>query len=137
MIYFDPYKSKTTGLEYYLIFILSVFGIYSIYKKATEKNLTEIVGSADITYNKELLMKYCAKRGFDLYRDSKKLIIYNSNHTFGFGSDNNTSRIIFFDKDKLLVTVIKDGFRANPPILFSDTLFKREIKNLFKITGSS
>jgi len=74
LFFFDPYRNHSkTGIEFYLIFIFSVFFAYSIYRKATEKQLAKIESNYDSEKNRLLINEYCEKKGFEKYRMQKIL----------------------------------------------------------------
>ena len=116
--------------RYYIVFILSLISLYIIYRKATEKNLTEIITKSDLEKNKEIVNNYCSSLGFEKYRYSKNLIIYNSNNAFGWGSNHHVSRIFIFKENRIYFTMIKDGFKLNAPVLFSQFILKNDLSKL-------
>ena len=78
LVYFDPYRnSKETGIEYYLLFILSVFFGYSFYRKATEKQLTEIKSKFEIEQNRKLINNYSAEKGFEKFTFCKTWLYFS------------------------------------------------------------
>jgi hypothetical protein len=132
-IFFDPYRdTNKTGGEYYIVFFLSLISIYVLYRKATEKMLTEIIAKSDIDKNIELVNNYCSELGFEKYRNSKNLIIYNSESAFGWGSQHQVSRIFMFKENKVYFTIIKDGFKLNTPVLFSQFILKNDLTKLLR-----
>ena len=132
-IFFDPYRDiNKTGNEYYIVFFLSIISTYIFYRKATEKKLTEIIGKSDIDKNKELVNNYCSELGYEKYRNSKILLIYNSENLFGWGSQHQVSRIFMFKENKIYFTIIKDGFKLNFPVLFSQFILKNDLLKLLQ-----
>ena len=130
-IYFNPHDSSDKNkFEYYLIFILSVFCGYTIYRKLREKKLTEIESKYDLKKNKELVNEYCKKMGYKNNRNSYNIIIYNSTSSFEFNTNYETSRIFLFDDKKIYVTMLKENRRLNVPVLFSQIILKCDIKKL-------
>lgn len=130
LIYLDSYRDYSkTGFEYYLIFILSLFFAYSIYRKATEKFLTKIESKNDIEKNKLLINEYCEKKGFEKYRNSKNVIIYNTEIPFNFNSNYKISRIFLLSESKIYLTILRED-KLNIPVLFSQISLKRDIKNV-------
>lgn len=133
LVYFDPYRNfNKTGIEYYLLFIFSIFCGYVIFRKATEKKLTEIKSRFDIEKNKEIIHEYCQKMGFEKYRNSKNIIIYNSVNPLSINSNYKTSRIFLIEKNKIYLTMLNENYKMNIPVLFSQIILKREIKKLME-----
>lgn len=131
LIYFDPYRNYSkTGFEYYLLFIFSVFFIYSFYRKAFEKHLTIIESKYDIEKNRLLINEYCEKKSFEKYRNSKNIIIYNKLNYLAINPRFQTSRIFILDKNDIYLTMIKENQKLNIPVLFSQISLKRDIKRL-------
>lgn len=131
LIYFDPYRDHSkTGLGYYLLFIFSLFCAFTIYRKATEKQLTKIVSKYNAEENKLLINQYCEKKGFEKQRNSGNVIIYNSLNYLAINPRFQTSRIFILDKNDIYFTMIKENQKMNIPVLFSQISLKRDIKNL-------
>ena len=126
LVYFNPHRDYSkTGIEFYLLFIFSLFCAFTIYRKATEKQLTKIVSKYNAEENKLLINEYCEKKGFEKYRNSGNIIIYNRHNP-----RDQTSRIFILDKNNIYLTMIKEGHKFNFPVLFSQISLKRDIKNL-------
>ncbi len=133
LIYFNPHRDfEKTGVEYYLLFVFSVFCGFVIYRKANEKRLIAIESKFNEEKNKEIINEYCQKMGFEKYRNSNKVIIYNTVNLFGVNSNFKTSRIFLFENKKVYFTIIKENFRLNIPVLFSQIILKKEIEKLIK-----
>ena len=133
LVFFNPHKDLTkTGIEFYLMFIFSIFCAYVIFRKATEKNLTEIKSEFDTEKNKELINEYCQKMGYEKYRNSKNIIIYNSENPLNINSNYKTSRIFLFESNKIYFTMLKENYKMNIPVLFSQIIMKKEIEKLIK-----
>lgn len=131
LVYFDPYRDYSkTRTEYYLLFIFSLFFGYSIYRKATEKYLTKIISKYDAEKNKTIITDYCERFGFEKYRNSKNIIIYNKPNFLTINPRFQTSRIFILDKNDIYLTMIKENQKLNIPVLFSQISLKRDIKKL-------
>ena len=132
LVYFDPYRDYSkTGAEYYLLFFISLFSAYAIYRKATEKHLTKIISKYDAERNRAIINEYCNKSGCKRATNSKELIIYNKYpDALVFNSVYLSSRIFILDKNNIYMTVIKKGRRTNFPVFFFYFFLKMDIKNL-------
>lgn len=130
-VYFNPYRDYSkTGIEFYLLFIFSLFCAFTIYRKATEKRLAKIVSKYNLEENKLLINRYCKKRGFEKHRNSGNLLIYNSLNYLAINPRFQTSRIFILDKNDIYLTMIKENQKMNIPVLFSQISLKRDIKKL-------
>ncbi|UOK42188.1 MULTISPECIES: hypothetical protein [Flavobacterium] len=133
LIYFDPHRDYSkTGFEYYLIFILSLFCAYVVYRKATEKKLCEIISKYDAEENRKLINEYCEKMGYEKYRNSKNIIIYNTESSFNINPEYKISRIFLLDNKSVYLTMIKENYKLNIPVLFSQLILKKDIKKITK-----
>lgn len=131
LVFFDPHKdSNQEGIEYYLLFTLSLFSLYVIYRKFSEFRLCKITSRNTLDENKELIKEFFLQKGYELNRNSKKLLVFNSDN--GFSSNYKTSRIFLFDGNDVYFTMIKSNFRMNLPVLFSHFFVQNEIKKLLK-----
>ncbi|KQB38811.1 hypothetical protein [Flavobacterium aquidurense] len=131
LIFFDSYRNYSkTGFEYYLLFIFSLFCAFTIYRKATEKQLTKIIGKYNAEENKLLINQYCEKKGFEKHRNSGNVIIYNKLNYLALNQRFQTSRIFLLHKNDIYFTMIKENQKMNIPVLFSQISLKRDIRNL-------
>lgn len=132
-IFFNPYRDYSeTGIEYYLAFIFSFFCLYVIYRKATEKKLIEIKSSFDLVKNRELINKYCQEKGYEKYRNSDNIIIYNVENPYSLNSNYKTSRIFLLDNNSIFISMLKTNYKLNIPILFSHFILKKDIEGIVK-----
>ena len=130
LIFYDPYRDHSkTGFEYYLVFILSIFFVYSFYRKATEKRLIKIVSKYDAKENNLLINEYCEKKGFEKYKNSNNVIIYNTEMALNFNPNYKISRIFLLKGNSIYFTIIREN-KLNTPVLFSQISLKRDIENL-------
>ncbi|WP_394774495.1 hypothetical protein [Flavobacterium sp.] len=128
LVYSDPYRDYSkTGIEFYLLFIFSLFCAFTIYRKATEKQLTKIVSKYNAEENKLLINQYCEKKGFEKHRNSGNVIIYNSNNYLSYRPFQ-TSRIFILAKNNIYFTMLKENQKMNTPVLFSQISLKRDLE---------
>ncbi|WPO80160.1 hypothetical protein [Flavobacterium sp. KACC 22761] len=131
LVYFDPHRDHSnTGGEYYLLFFMSFFFAYAIYRKLTEKHLTKIISKYDLEKNRTIIIEYCKKFGFQKAVSSKKLVIYNKSDNLAINNLYQSSRIFILDKNDIYITMIKEGHKTNFPVLISQIILKWDIKKL-------
>ena len=131
LIFFNPHRNQAErGIEYYVIFVFSLFCGYVIFRKATEKKLTEINSHFDAEENRKLINEYCKEKGFEKYRNSKNIIIYNSESSFNINPNYKVSRIFLLDNQSLYITVIKENYKLNIPVLFSQIFLRKDIEKI-------
>ena len=94
--------------------------------------MTEIESQFDTEKNKEIINEYCQKMGFEKYSNSKNITIYNSVNTLSLNSNYKISRIFLLDNKKVYLTMIKENYKMNIPVLFSQIILKKEIEKLIK-----
>lgn len=129
LVYFNPYRDYSkTGIEFYLLFIFSLFCVFTIYRKATEKRLIKIVSKYGLEENKILISQYCEKKGFEKHKNSENVIIYNSLNYLAINTSFQTSRIFILDKNNIYLTMIKENQKMNIPVLFSQISLKRDLE---------
>ncbi|MHA3047696.1 hypothetical protein JSO59_010125 [Riemerella anatipestifer] len=133
LIFFDPYKNSTEGgFEYYLPFLATFFCIYVIYRKATEKKLSEIETKNSQEENRKIITEYFEKNNFERYRNASNILIYNEENDFAINPRYQTSRIILLDKNKVYSTVLKENFRLNIPVLTKHIFLSKDLKKILK-----
>jgi hypothetical protein len=131
LVYFNSHRDYSkTGIEFYLLFIFSLFCAFTIYRKATEKQLTKIVSKYTAEENKLYINEYCKKKGFEKHRNSGNVIIYNVRNYQSINPIYQTSRIFILDKNNIYLTMIQESHKFNFPVLFSQIFLKRDIRDL-------
>ncbi|HRO74978.1 MAG TPA: hypothetical protein PLP27_02385 [Crocinitomicaceae bacterium] len=129
LMFFDPYRTQGE-IGYYLIFIMTFFGIYVIYRKATEKRLINIPNSNDQERNRQLINEYCQSEKFNKYRNATNIIIYTEDADFSINPKWKTSYIFLFKNNTVLFTVLKERFKLNLPTLTKHLFVKRDLKKI-------
>lgn len=77
-------------------------------------------------------MEYGHQNNYRVSKISNDLIFLNrSINDYGPGNQEKTI-LIFFTDNMILYTLIKDGFRVNFPVLFSQHFVKADLKKLLK-----
>lgn len=131
LVFFDPYRDLSkTGFEYYLLFMVTIFCLYVIYRKATEKKLTKLQSNYTQEKNREIITKYFEQNKYERYRNALDILIYNEENDFSFNPNYQTSRIILLDKNDVYSTVIKENFKLNIPILYKHIALRKDLKKL-------
>ena len=108
-----------------------VFGIYTIYRKATEKFLIKINTGFNKEVNKELLLNFANAKHFEISRKSGDCLVMNEQLS-NFNSNYKKSMIFIIRNDLVLFAVLKDQFRLNMPTLISHLLLKKELITMFR-----
>ncbi|HXU27108.1 MAG TPA: hypothetical protein VN698_07740 [Bacteroidia bacterium] len=106
-----------------------LFGLYVIYRKATEKHLFKVNSAFDKQKNKQLLLNYAAKYGWQVYKNSNDCLIFNEQTSY-FNSRYKKSMIFIVKDNLVLFTILKDNYRLNIPSLTSHLFLKHDLKKL-------
>lgn len=130
MFFNEKFTNPNDVAFFYLLAPPSViFGLYIFYRNATEKNLRTIETHLDRQSIRKILLENAKKNQYEIYRKSNDCLIFNEAY-----SDSNSAykktRIFFFQDNHVLYTVIRDGFRLNLPILFSQLFLKYELTKM-------
>ena len=108
-----------------------LFGLYVVYRKATEKLLFTLTTPFDRQKNKQILLTYADKQQLDVYRKSNDCLILNQ--SLGDFNPSYKKSMIFILKDnQVLFTILKDQYKLNLPTLTSHLFLKHDLKKLFK-----
>lgn len=124
--------SSNDRVGYYLFPLITVFCLYGFYCKFSEKHLKEIKFYIHREEAKQKILEYGKKYNYRISKFSSNLIFLNEPiNDFG---PRNLERIIlvFFKNDAILYTVIKEGFRSNAPVLFSQHFIRRALKKILQ-----
>lgn len=113
-----------------LLPICILFGLYVIYRKATEKLLFKLTTPFDRQKNKQILLNYADKHQLEIYRKSNDCLIFNE--SLGDFNPSYKKSMVFILKDnEVLFTILKDQYKLNLPTLTSHLFLKHDLKRLF------
>jgi hypothetical protein len=131
LIFNDPYqKVSEKTISSYLIFIITLVCLYVIYRKATEKNLIKITSKYNLEKNIELVNEYCRNLGYEKYRNSKNIIIYNEENIFNVNPNYQTSRVFLLSDKYVYFTIVKENYKLNIPTLTSHLFLKKDLNKI-------
>ena len=107
-----------------------LFGLYVIYRKATEKHLFTVTTPFDRQKNKQILLSYADKQQLEIYRKSNDCVILNE--SIGDFNPSYKKSMVFILKDnQVLFTILKDQYKLNLPTLTSHLFLRHDLKKLF------
>ena len=124
------YKADFNGFgDIIITVLLLLFGIYVIYRKATEKRLFKIKTSFDRKENRKILLEFADEKKLEIYMDSKECIILND--AFDKSDSSYKKTMIFIIEDDLvLFTILKDQYRLNIPTLTTHIFVKYNLSKM-------
>ncbi len=122
-------------IEYFIFSTVIAFSLYGFYCKFSEKYLKEIKFNIHREDAKQRILEYGKRYNYRISKISNELIFLNELtdiSNYGFGNYEKTI-FIFFKDNCILYTIIKEGFRLNAPVLFSQYIIKRDLKKILKM----
>ena len=126
-VYFEKMTANDEFIKY-ISPIGIVFFIYCIYRKVVEKKLTIINTSFNTETSHKFLLKFAQSKSYEISRESKQCLIFNDN---GYILSQTISMVLLICDNKIYFTILKQGFRMDPPVLFSHISLKKELENYF------
>ncbi len=111
--------------------LVILFGLYVIYRKATEKLLFKINTPFNRQKNRQILLDYADKQQFEIYRKSNDCLIFNE--SIGDFNPRYKKSMVFIVKDNVIFfTILKEQFKLNLPTLTSHLFLKSDLKKLVR-----
>ncbi len=107
-----------------------LFGLYVVYRKATEKLLSTLPTPYDRKKNKQILLTYADKQQLEVYRKSNDFLILNES-LGDFNTSYKKSMVFILKDNQVLFTILKDQYKLNVPTLTSHLFLKHDLKKLF------
>lgn len=126
---FNNKNDKIFSLTFLPLVIL--FGIYVIYRKATEKLLFKINTPFDRQKNRQILLEYADKKQFEIYRRSNDCLIFNESIS-DFNPRYKKSMVFIVKNNVVYFTILKEQFKLNLPTLTSHLFLKSDLKKMFR-----
>ena len=126
---FNNNNDKLFSLVIFPLVIL--FGLYVIYRKATEKILFKINTPFDWQKNRLILLEYAVKQQFEIYRKSNNCLIFNESIS-DFNPRYKKSMIFIVKDNVIFFTILKEQFKLNLPTLTSHLYLKSDLKKLLR-----
>lgn len=126
-------NSPNDTVGYFIIPLIIVFSSYAIFCKFSEKKLKVINFKIHREEAKQRILEYGKQNNYRVSKISNDLIVLNrSTNDYGLGNQERTI-CIFFTDDEILYTLIRDGFRLNFPVLFSQHFVRADFKKILKL----
>ena len=107
-----------------------LFGLYVVYRKATEKLLFTLTTPYDRQINKQILLNFADKQQLEVYRKSNDCIILNESIS-DFNPSYKKSMVFILKDNHVFFTILKDQYKLNVPTLTSHLFLKHDLKKLF------
>lgn len=118
------------GIFYYLLFVITIFGAYVIYRKATEKKLIKIISNFKLPDIKIRVSNYSREENFAEYRAFESVMVYTADADFNISSNFKIYYIFILKDNLVLFTIIKEQFKLNVPILFTHLKVKKDLTKM-------
>lgn len=124
--------SPNDTVGYFINPLIIIFSSYAIFCKFSEKKLKEIKFKIHREEAKQRILEYGEQTNYRISKISNDLIFLNrSINDYGPGNQERTI-CIFFKDNEILYTLIKDAFRLNFPVLFSQHFVRADFKKILK-----
>lgn len=116
------------AIAYGLLPFAGLFAIIMLYKKATEKRLLTITTGLNKSDTRELIKKTFKAWGWKIRTDRANYLQATTGFEFRWGKQ----VTVLFDNEKLYLNVMSDNPMVRMPVLFSDRLFRYDIKKMLE-----
>jgi hypothetical protein len=114
-----------------LALLLTLFSIYIIYRKLTEKKLRYQQTSYNRDHNRQLLLDWANRKGFQTERSNTEVLIFEK-EMFFIDRGATCSFVLIVLDHKIHWTVLKKPDRISMPAITAHLIFKYQLKQLFK-----
>lgn len=128
----DINSSNDRALAFVLFPLIILFGLFGLYRKLTEKKLIDIDTSLPRHKNKENLLEFLKLNGYEVFRESKEVVIVNVEESLSFNNLWTKTITFIIDDRKIYFTMVKNYPKINPPVFFSHWSLKADLKKYFK-----
>ncbi len=111
--------------------LVILFGLYGLYRKLTETRLIYIETLFTQHRNKKLLVDFLKLKGYDIFRDSKEVIIATNEESLSFNMLWTKTFTFIISERKIYFTIVKNYPKVSPPVLFTHLFLKADLKKFF------
>lgn len=120
------------AVAFVLFPLIILFGLYGLYRKLTEKKLIGIDTSSPRHKNKEYLLEFLKLNGYEVFRESKEVVIVNVEESLSFNNHWTKTITFIIDDRRIYFTMVKNYPKINPPVFFSHWSLKADLKKFLK-----
>jgi hypothetical protein len=133
LIYFqgEIKNSNEKAIAYVVFPVVISLGLYSLFRKITESKLISIETHFGRHRNKELLLAFLEQNGYDIYRDSKEIVIVDVEESLSFNKIWKKTITFILADNKIYFNITKKYPILNPPVLFTHLFLKLDLKKYF------
>lgn len=125
-------SSNDRAVAFVLSPLIILFGLFGLYRKLTEKNLIGIDTPLPRHKNKELLLEFLKQNGYEIFRESKEVVIVNVKESLSFNNLWTKTITFIIDDRNIYFTMVKNYPKINPPVFFSHWSLRADLKKYFK-----
>jgi hypothetical protein len=130
--HFNINSSNDRAFAFVLFPLIILFGLYGLYRKVTENKLIGIDTSSSRQKNKEYLLQFLKLKGYEVFRESKEVVIVNVEESLSFNKLWTKTITFIIDDRRIYFTMVKNYPKINPPVFFSHWSLKSDLKKYFK-----
>jgi len=128
----DIKKSNDKAVAFILFPLIISVGLYGLYRKLTENKLIGIDTPFARHKNKEYLLEFLKKSGYEVFRESKEVVIVNVEESLSFNNLWTKTITFIIDDRRIYFTMVKNYPKINPPVFFSHWSLKADLKKYYK-----
>lgn len=136
LLCFKEFDYQNTN-ERFLIFtflpLSNLYGIYTIYRKATEKHFYIIKTPFNKFKNKEILLTFAKKKGYKIIEKSTDCFIFNEYLGELLTPKSINSMVFIVIHHQIYFTILKEHAKLNLPTLTSHLILKYDLKKYLKL----
>jgi hypothetical protein len=125
----DP-KDRVSFLTI-LLPVIFLFALYGLYRTLIGNRLTSIETSFGQRKNHELLCSFLKGFQYDIFQNSKEIIIVNDESELSFNGLWTKEITFIISERKIYFNIVKSYPIITPPVLFSHLILKHDLKKYF------
>lgn len=130
---FDLNNSNERFIGYVVLPILIIYAVYMTFRTFTQFRLKKIVSNRTSELNRQLIIDFAEKKGFEVRRKNNNCIILDQPKMVEKYA---RTAVLLLQDEVVYYALLQDNFRLNTPTCISHLFFARELKKWMNIEGN-
>ena len=124
-------NSNDRAVAFVVFPFIILVGVYGLYRKLTENNLIVIETSWLKQKNKEYLLEFATKSGYEVIEEGTDILILNVEESLSYDKVWTKTITFIINDGRIYFNIVKRYPKSNPPVFFTHLILKADLTKYF------